>query len=92
MSKKLSRGAKAPKSETVRVNLSLGKEEYQLLFIRALTSGRSAGELVTQLVAAKAREWGLPANLIARSGVHDRFTASGPVNDSAASDAEQLMN
>ena len=56
MAAKKSVGTKSQKSKVVRVNLSIGEEESQLLFIRAMTSGRSAGEIITSIIASKVRE------------------------------------
>jgi len=83
MAAKKSVGTKSQKSKVVRVNLSIGEEESQLLFIRAMTSGRSAGEIITSIIASKVREWGLPTNLLVRSGVHDRLSVIDQVSDSA---------
>jgi len=89
MAAKKSVGTKSQKSKVVRVNLSIGEEESQLLFIRALTSRGGAGEIITSLIASKVRECGLPTNLLVRSGVHDRLSVIDHVSDSAPPPALQ---
>lgn len=83
MAKKLSQGAKAPKPECVRVNLSVGKEEYQRLFVHALMSGRSAGEIVTSLLQSGLKEFALPAKLSNHVDKSHRQASSDPVSNSA---------
>jgi hypothetical protein len=92
MAKKSSQGAKAPKGKVVRINLSVGEEEAQLLMIRALTSGRSAGELVTSLISAKVKEWGLPVNLLVRTGQVDRLNVSGHMNSPDTPEVQTFVN
>jgi hypothetical protein len=89
MSKKLSQGAKASKPETVRVNLSIGADQYKRLFMHALMSNRSAGEIVTSLIESHLKEWALPARLTDRVKANDRHVAPPCVSDSAAPPALQ---
>jgi hypothetical protein len=83
MPKHTSKGAKAPKHETARVNLSLGVQEYQRLFTHALMGNRSAGEIVTALIDAHLKEWALPAKLSDRPHGSHRQTSPVSVSDSA---------
>lgn len=82
-------GAKAPKREGTRANLLLDAEAHQRLFVHALMTGTSAGELVSKLIAQHLRDYALPAKLSGRSTVHDRVNSPGPVIETAASPALQ---
>ena len=78
-----SKGASAPARETTRVNLSLAADAYRRLFVTSVMSGRSAGDLVTELIEQHLRTWSMPANLAARSTKADRLAASDHGNLSA---------
>lgn len=79
-------GAKAQKSETTRVNLSLGAEQYRRLFVTAVMSGRSAGDLVTELIETHLRSWAMPARLDGKVRSNDRHDSVPVVRDSAPSE------
>lgn len=81
------KGASAPKRECTRVNLSVDTAAYQRLFVTAVMSGRSAGELVTELIEQHLRSWALPANLAARSGNTHRTAQASQIRDTAQSPA-----
>ena len=59
---KQSQGARVRTRELVRAHLHLEAEAHRRLSIHALTSGRIAGDLVSELITLHLRPWALPAD------------------------------
>ncbi len=78
------RGAAAPKHESARANLRLETECYRRLLVASVMEGRSAGEIVSRLIADHLRRWSLPADLSARVRDKDRAVESGGISPDVA--------
>jgi hypothetical protein len=80
-------GAKTPKPETTKINLSIGVETSKRLFVAAIMSNRTASEIVDELLRAGLKDWALPAPLAGRANSrhsHDSAICSGPVESMLA--------
>jgi hypothetical protein len=83
MAAKKSQGAKVRTGELVRANLHLAADAHQRLSVHALMSGRSAGDLVSELISLHLRSWSLPADLTSRVKITDRLDTTVEANDSS---------
>ena len=83
MAAKKSQGAKVRTGELVRANLHLAADAHQRLSVHALMSGRSAGDLVSELISLHLRSWSLPADLTSRVKTTDRLDTTVEANDSS---------
>lgn len=87
MAARPNQGAKAHERKTTRANLLLETEAHTRLFIHALMTNQSAGEIVSRLISQFLRDYALPAKLSERSAKHDRVIPNGPVIENAPSPA-----
>ena len=83
MAAKKSQGAKVRTGELVRANLHLAADAHERLSVHALMSGRSAGDLVSELISRHLRSWSLPADLTDRVKTSDRLDMTVEANDSS---------
>ena len=90
MPAKQSQGARVRTHELVRANLHLAAEAHRLLSVHVFISGRSAGDLVSELISLHLRSWGLPADRTGRIDCgknSDRLELGGDVNLAAGETA-----
>ena len=80
---KQSQGARVRTRELVRAHLHLAAEAHRRLSVHALMSGRSAGDLVSELISLHLRSWSLPANLTDPVKTSDRLDTTVEANDSS---------
>ena len=80
---KQSQGARVRTRELVRAHLHLAAEAHRRLSAHALMSGRSAGDLVSELISLHLRSWSLPADLTDSVKTSDRLDTTVEANDSS---------
>ena len=80
---KQTQGAKVRTGELVRANLHLAADAHRRLSVHAMMSGRSAGDLVSELISRHLRSWSLPADFTDRVKTSDRLDTTVEANDSS---------
>jgi hypothetical protein len=68
-------GAKAPKGETCKVNLTLSVEAYRRLFVTSVMGGQTASAIVEGLISEGLRSWSMPGNLTDRASKRQPTTS-----------------
>ena len=76
------KGIKASGRPTVKVNLTLGVEQQRRLFITAVMSGRTASDIVDELIAAGLKQWAMPVDLVSRAKSKDRPESTDQASES----------